>query len=251
MEFYNPFSLENRNILITGASSGIGKATAIECSKLGAKIILTGRNLEGLENTYNSLSGEGHKILSADLRNIVEIERLTDEVSSLDGLVNNAGQNILQLVPFIKNQTIKDIFQINVFAPIILLKTLVKKKKLRNGSSIVFTSSISGKDICYLGNSLYSTTKGALISFMKNAALDLAHKKIRCNAVLPGLIESPLKQKKREISSEQWETNKKMYPLERLGQPKDVALAIVFLLSEASCWITGAEIKIDGGRSLV
>ncbi len=247
---YNPYSLEGKTILITGASSGIGQATAIECSKMGAKVILTARNEERLKETLRQLEGNGHQYIVADLSKIEDIEHLITSIPVVDGCVNNAGYNTLQLIPFIKIESVKDIFQTNTIAPIFLIHLLVKRKKISNNSSIVFTSSISGKGVCTPGNSLYSSTKGALSAFMQNAAVELAPKKIRCNAVLPGMVETPLKEGKTAVTEEQWEINRQLYPLKRFGTPQDIAFAIIYLLSDASSWVTGAELVIDGGRSL-
>ena len=141
------------------------------------------------------------------------------------------------------------LFFVNVEAPIYLTHRLVKTKKLAKGSAVVFTSSI-GQRIVAPGNSLYSATKGAVSAFMRNAAIDLASKKIRCNSVAPGMVETPLKEGKSVVTAEQWEINRQLYPLGRFGQPEDVANAIIYLLSDASSWVTGTEIVIDGGRSL-
>lgn len=247
---YNPFSLENKTILITGASSGIGQETAIECSKLGAKVVLTARNEERLVKTLNLLEGEGHQYIVADLSKEEDIENLVQKVFALDGLVNNAGLNVIQLVPFIKCESLDNIIQTNLKAPILLTHLLIKKKKIKKEGSIVFTSSIASKGVCSLGNSLYSATKGGLSAFMRNIAYELAAKKIRCNAVLPGMVETPLKEGKSIITSEQWEIDRQRYPLKRFGNPIDIAWGIIYLLSDASCWVTGSELVIDGGRSL-
>ncbi len=247
---YNPYSLEGKTILITGASSGIGQATAIECSKMGAEVILTARNEERLKETLRQLEGNGHQYIVADLSKIEDIEQLITSIPIVNGCVNNAGYNTLQLIPFIKIESVKDIFQTNIIAPIFLTHLLVKRKKISNNSSIVFTSSISGKGVSTPGNSLYSSTKGVLSAFMQNAAVELAPKKIRCNAVLPGMVETPLKEGKTAVADEQWEINRQLYPLKRFGTPQDIAFAIIYLLSDASSWVTGTELVIDGGRSL-
>lgn len=245
----NPFTLEGKTILVTGSTSGIGRSTAIECSKMGAKVVVTGRNEERAQETVSMLSGEGHSYVVADLSTQEGIDKLVAEVPLLDGCVNNAGFNVVQPVPFIKHEDMNRIFYVNVEAPIYLTHRLVKSKKLSKGASVVFTSSI-GQRIVAPGNSLYSATKGAVSAFMRNAALDLASKKIRCNSVAPGMVETPLKDGKSVVTAEQWEINRQLYPLGRFGQPEDVANAIIYLLSDASSWVTGAEIVIDGGRSL-
>lgn len=246
---YNPFSLENKIILVTGASSGIGRATAIECSKMGAKLIITARNEERLKETLSLLEGENHQYMVADLSKEDEIDKLVAQLPKVNGVVNNAGFNIMRLIPFIKTDDLEKILKVNLEAPILLTHKLVKERKIVKNSSIVFVSSI-GKSIVAPGNSMYSATKGGISAFMKNAALDLSGKRIRCNAVLPGMVETPLKEGKQTISEEQWEINRKLYPLKRFGTPEDVAQTIVFLLSDASSWMTGTEIVLDGGRSL-
>lgn len=247
---YNPFSLEGKTILVTGASSGIGRSTAIECSKVGAKVVLTARNEARLKETLSMLIGEGHSYIVADLAKEEQMDRLVAEMPIIDGLVNNAGFNVMQLVPFIKDEDLIKVMRVNLEAPILLTHKVVKKKKIAKESSIVFTSSIAGKGVCSAGNSLYSASKGGLTAFVKNAALELASKKIRCNAVSPGMVETPLKEGKSNITEEQWEINRQLYPLKRFGNPEDVAYAIIYLLSDASAWMTGSELVIDGGRSL-
>lgn len=244
---YNPFSLVGKTILITGASSGIGRATAIECSKMGATCVITGRNVIRLQETFDALVGSGHLQVVADLSLVEDINRLIDEVPVLQGCVNNAGYNVMKLIPFIKSEDLSNIMCINLEAPILLTHRLIKKKKLQKGASIVFTSSISARGRNSVGNSLYSATKGGLSSFMKNASLELAAKNIRCNAVLPGMVETPLKDGKSNITEEQWEANRQLYPLRRFGQPEEIAHGIVYLLSDASSWVTGTELVIDGG----
>ena len=246
----NPFSLEGKTILVTGSTSGIGRATAIECSKMGARVVVTGRNEERAKETIAMLNGDGHSYIVADLGTMEGIDKLVEESPVLDGCVNNAGYNVLQLVPFIKHDDMEKIFDVNAEAPIYLTHRLVKSKKLAKGASVVFTSSISARGVCSPGNSLYSATKAAMTAFMRNAAIDLASKKIRCNSVAPGMVETPLKDGKSVVTDEQWEINRQLYPIGRFGQPEDVAYAIIYLLSDASVWVTGTEIVVDGGRSL-
>lgn len=244
---YNPFSLEGKTILVTGASSGIGRATALECAKMGARLVVTGRDEKRLNEVYCNLEGTGHLQIKADLSKEEDIQRLAKEVPVLDGCVNNAGYNVMSLIPFIKKDDLDGILDVNLKAPIELTHYLVKNKKMAKDSSIVFTSSISARGRNSVGNSLYSASKGGLSAFMKNAALELAAKRIRCNAVLPGMVETPLKEGKSTITEEQWEANRQLYPLKRFGKPEDIAYGIVYLLSDASSWVTGTELVIDGG----
>ena len=246
---YNPFSLTGKTILVTGASSGIGHATAIECSKMGAKLIITGRNEERLQQTFESLEGDGHQQIAIDISTQEGVNKLVENVSSVDGLFNNAGVSVTKPIGFIKGDLIDYLFGINVKTPILLTNMMVKKKKVNKGGSIVFTSSI-GRYVVTPGNNLYAGSKGALSSFMRGAAVELASKNIRCNAILPGMIETPIMKGKGSISEEQWEINKQKYPLKRFGTPEEVAWLVIYLFSDASKFVTGSEFIIDGGRSL-
>ena len=246
---YNPFSLVGKTILITGASSGIGRATAIECSKLGATCVITGRNEERLNETLSSMVGEGHQIITCDLDDSEAMTSMVENLPILHGLVNNAGFNIIAPVQFIKESDLKKLLQTNTIAPIILLQKLLKKKKLMNGSSIVFTSSLAGVGINSPGNDMYSATKGAISAFVRNAAVDLAPKKIRVNAVCPAMVHTQIIEHG-TISEDQMQENMKKYPLGRWGEPNDIAHAMIYLLSDASSWVTGTNMILDGGVSL-
>jgi len=246
----NPFSLKGKTVLITGASSGIGRATAIECSKMGANVIITARNEERLKETFSQLCGTGHIKIIADLAISEEIEKLAESVGKLNGLVNNAGINKLLLPQFINEKDLNETLQINTIAPILLTQKLLKKKKLLDGSSIVFTSSIAGVYGVSPANSMYSASKGAINGFMMNAALDLIKKGIRCNSVNPGTIETELITAKGTVSKEQLEEYKKKYPLGRFGKPEEIAYGIVYLLSDASAFVNGTSLVIDGGITL-
>ena len=246
---YNPYSLENKTILITGASSGIGKAIAIECSKMGAKVVLSGRNETRLNETKNLLEGDGHLMCISDLSTDEGINAVVEQCPQIDGLVNNAGITITMPVQFVNREKLDEILQVNTYAPILLFQRLLKAKKVKKGSSTVFTASISGLCCAVMGNSLYSTTKAAICGFVKNAALELAPKNIRVNAVCPGMIDTHILDAGR-VSSEDLEREKEKYPMKRFGRPEEVAGAIIYLLSEASSFTTGTSIVIDGGFTL-
>lgn len=248
---YNPYSLEGKMILITGASSGIGQATAIECSKLGAKVIVTARNPERLQETFSLLEGEGHQQIIADISKEEDICSLAEQVPKLDGVVNNAGVAGTSLVSFYKREEIESMFNTNTMAAVMITKMLVKKKKLNNPSSIVFTSSAEGVFGSTPANGVYGMTKAALNAFMQTAALELGRKGIRCNTVNPSMVQTRMAVPTGAISAEQLEIDRKKYPLGRYGEPRDIAFAIIYLLSDAASWVTGTAFKIDGGRNLV
>lgn len=246
---YNPYSLEGKTILVTGASSGIGRATAIECSKLGAKILLTARNESRLSQTLNELDGVGHQMVLCDLNDEDGINTLVNEIPEIQGLVNNAGFTKILPVQFISADDINSIFQVNTVAPMLLLQKLLKKKKLKNGSSVVFTSSLAGIGTCTVGNSMYAASKGAVSAFVHCAALEMAPKRIRVNAVCPGMVDTGILSSG-ILSEEQIKKDEENYPIGRYGKPEEIAWAIIYLLSDASGWTTGDNLVIDGGLSL-
>ncbi|MBQ0153399.1 MAG: SDR family oxidoreductase [Bacteroidales bacterium] len=241
----NPFSLEGKTVLITGASSGIGRATAIECAKIGAHCVITGRNQERLQQTFDQLKGQGHVQIITDLASQEGIQTLAEQVPQLDGLVNNAGINLMKPISFIKEDDLEKIYTTNTFAPILLTKFLLKKKKLNAGASIVFISSSAAMG-SGIGNAVYGTSKAAVMSFSKYCARELAPK-IRSNSIHPGMVETELIQG-REFSDADMEADRQKYLLKRYGKPEEIAYAVIYLLSDASAWITGHALVIDGGR---
>jgi len=246
---FNPYSLDGKTILITGASSGIGKTTAIECSRLGARVVITGRNRIRLQETFDLLEGTGHLMITADLTNQDDVESLLNELPQLSGLVNNAGIALPKLFAFITNEEAEQVFKTNFFSPFDLLRGIIKRKKLIKNSSVVFVSSIAGTTITSLGGSIYGASKSALNGLSKALALELAPKRIRVNSVMPGMIETPILADS-SIGEADLEADRKRYPLGRYGQPQDVAYAIIYLLSDASSWMTGSNLLLDGGYTL-
>lgn len=250
MESYNPFSLGGKTILITGAAGGIGLATAIECAKLGASLILTDINEEGLKATLEQLENqEKHRYVVANLTVDEEIDRLVGEIDKLDGFVSNAGVTKPSLVKFINREDLDRIMSINAMAPMFLTQRLLKKKKFTKGASIVFTVSIGGVYTTAIANAMYGSSKGALQVFMKNVALESAANGIRCNSVNPGMINTGLL-KPGTYSEEDRKRDMQTYPMKRYGEPREVALGIVYLLSDASSFVTGHSLIIDGGKTL-
>ncbi|WP_431471797.1 SDR family oxidoreductase [Nonlabens sp. SCSIO 43208] len=243
------FLLRNKIIIVTGASSGIGKSIAVNCSLFGAQLILLGRNIDRLKETYNLLKGNNHAYFSLDLNDSEEVVKFCSQLNKIDGIVHSAGIVESQLFNFLKEDSLRKILDTNLISPIMLTKHLVKKKKFNKDSSIVFISSVSGPSITYLGNSSYSASKSAICGIAKTMALELASKKIRVNTILPAMINTDLINSI-DSSSEDIELDKKNYPLGDYGKPEDVAYAAIYLLSQASKWMTGTDLKIDGGLTL-
>lgn len=246
---FNPFSLAGKTILVTGASSGIGKATAIECSKMGANVIITARNEERLNITYNQLDntlGQKHSIFISDLSVEKDIFDLVDLLPVLDGISLNAGIVKTLPVKFINSTDLTNILNVNMIGPVLLVQRLLKKKKISKGGSVVFTSSIGGVMISTIGNTMYGISKGGLNAFMKGLALEMATMGIRSNSVNPGFVDTNILSAG-TISEEQLKDNMSKYPLGRFGKPEDIAYAIIYLLSDASSWVTGHTLVIDGG----
>ena len=247
----NPFSLKNKTILITGASSGIGEATAIACDKQGAKILLLGRNKERLEKTLQGLSARGHSVLSLDLTNFDNVKQqvsiFLEDVEHIDGVVHAAG--ITSTYPFklFKPDQLDTILKINVQATFYLTKLLLKKLN-KEGVSLVFISSIMAS-VGEKAKTMYAISKGAVSAGAKSLAIEYASKNIRVNTIAPGIVNTPMTANASYKKDEALlaKTLEK-YPL-GFGEPINVAHSCVFLLSEASSWITGTEITIDGGYS--
>lgn len=246
---FNPFSLRDKVILVTGASSGIGKGIALECAKMGAKLVITGRNLERLNDTYVLLEGSGHDQIIADISSDDGINTLCANLPPLDGVVQVAGIIKPNPFQFLNRQELDLIMNTNFYGPVLLINILLRKKLIKKYSSLVFISSISGTVCSFIGTSSYSASKGALNGIIKGIALDLAPKNIRVNSILPGMIDTGLLNES-AISNEDLIEDRKRYPLGRYGLPVDVAYATIYLLSDASNWVTGSNLLIDGGYTL-
>lgn len=246
MEKYNPFSLQGKKILITGASSGIGRSIALECSKMGAELIIIGRDAVRLKETFDKLESSGNEFKCADLTSSEDIDELVKLLPHLDGVVHCAG--IIKRVPLklISENTYDQMLKVNLMAPVILTRKIYKAGLLKPYSSIVLISSV-GADSASLGNIMYMTTKGGLNSFMKGSALELASEGIRVNSVAPGMIKTNLT---KGIPDDELQKDVKRYPLGRYGTPEEVAYAVIYLLSDASKWMTGSILKIDGGLTI-
>ena len=250
---YNPYSLNNKTILVTGASSGIGRATAIECSKLGATVIITARNEERLKAVYEELDcslGQNHQMVIADLSNEDSLDALVKSLPKIDGMSSNAGVAVgNKPIKFIKNEDIHGILLTNTYSHVLLAKLLFKKKLLNNAASCVFIASIGGTISHGPGNTIYGMSKAALESFVKYAAIEFSSRGIRCNCVSPGMIDTPLINLD-ALTDEDKAIDAEKYLLKRYGKPEEVARTTAFLLSDASSFITGTSIVVDGGYTV-
>lgn len=242
------FSLGGKTIFITGASSGIGRSMAIECSKKGARIYIAGRDTSRLQETLQLLEGAGHQAIQADLNNDTEMQQLAESLPLLDGVVLNAGMVKTSPVRFIKKDDLDYMFNVNIQSSILLMQRLLKLKKVNDVASVCFVSSVATQKVT-LGNAMYAATKGAVNAFTKALALELSVKKIRVNAILPGFVQTGILSDG-AIGEEQLAKHQNNYPLGRFGKPEDIAYLAVYLLSDASQWMTGSLLTIDGGFSI-
>ena len=245
---YNPYTLEGKTILITGASSGIGRCTAIECSKMGAKLVVTGRNEERLNETFECLEGKGHIQFVADLIEEDAIRLLVEEMPVLDGVFFCAGVTDTTLIKFLNKEKIDRVFNINFVSPVLLTKGLVQKKKINKMASFVYMSSMGAEAIAP-GLGIYAASKNAINAMAKTSALELVSRHIRVNTIMPSMIKTELLESLTSFSEEDLAKDEAKYPL-GYGKPEDVAYAAIYLLSDASRWMTGSFIKMDGGSTL-
>ena len=247
----NPMDLSGKNILITGASSGIGKGIAVVLSKLGANVILTARDEERLRETYNELEPGAHSYRAFDLSHPDTAGGLIEEICrdgmKLNGLVHSAGISITMPLQYLKLSDMENIMSVNFFSFAELVKQFSKRQHNDGGGSIVAISSISGR-VGARGLTAYCASKGALESAVRAMALDLAPKKIRINAVSPGMIGTRIYEGLKEIvNNKDFEGELKKRQILGIGRPEDVAYATAYLLSDASRFITGATLTVDGG----
>lgn len=251
---YNPFSLEEKNIIVTGASSGIGRQVAISCSRMGANVVLIGRNIERLKETRSQLVGEGHWVISYDLTDVEHQKGMVADIVAkmgvIDGLVNCAGISTTLPFKLLSPEKLEEYFKTNVYATVELTRQVLNIKNVnKKGASVIFFASVMG---CVGDNakSLYSMTKGALISGCRSLAVEYAPRKIRLNVVSPGVIETPINKNQPYLADpEKRKHTESLHPL-GIGETVDVANACIYLLSDASRWITGQNLIVDGGYTV-
>lgn len=241
----NPFSLEGKTILVTGASAGIGRAIAIACAGMGAKVCITARNQSRLEETMQQMEGEGHLLSVADLSVQEDVNGLVSNLPKLDGVVHCAGVGSRVLCKSIQKEDIDQVMLPNFQAPVLLQTALLTQKKINKAASIVFIAS-RASEAPSIGNAVYSASKGAIISYAKCLGLELAPRLIRVNCVCPAMVWTDLIMQD-GMSKEDLEQAQLRYPLKRFGQPSDIGNLCLYLLSDASTWMTGSCIDISGG----
>jgi len=240
--------VKNKRILITGATSGIGKEIAKSCFEAGANLLITGRSEEKLSHIRQDLSNSVEAVI-ADIKLDSGRAKVVDKVKSLDGLVLAAGVIDYTPLKFVTEKKVDEVFAINFKANILLLQSLLQKKIINKGASIVLISSISSK-VGVAGTLLYAASKAAVNAAAKVMAAELAPQKIRVNTICPGLVSTPMTEKSFQIMDEEaWKKAVSKYPL-KIGKPSDLQGLVMFLLSDASSWMTGGNIEIDGGYSL-
>jgi len=246
-------SLANKRIVVTGASSGIGAATAELCASLGAKVLLVGRDEGRLTQVAARLKGSNHVTFAIDLTHYDQLEerivKILEDFGPIDGMVYAAGIEMTRPLKMLKPNHLQEVFEINVTAGLNLARLLTKSKNWNSaGGSIIYISSIVG-EVGQPGKIGYSASKGALIAATKSMALEFANKQIRVNCILPAMVRTPMSEKLLDsLSSDARENIEKMHPL-GIGSVDDVSNASCFLLSDVSKWITGISLVVDGGYS--
>lgn len=248
----NPFDLNGKVICVTGASSGIGRQCAITCSQFGAKVVLLARNEERLAETLSLLEHtQMHAVFSVDLTDYEKVSQVANEtvakMGRINGILHCAGISTTLPLKLVTPDKLEAFFQSNVFSAYNLTREFCKIGRFaQDGGSIVFFSSVMGKAGAS-GKSLYSMTKGALLSGARSLACELAPKKIRVNTISPGIVITPINNNLPHISDPERRKITERQHLLGLGETTDIANACIYLLSDASKWVTGIDLCVDGG----
>lgn len=244
----NPFTLVGKTILVTGASAGIGRGIAVACAGMGAQVILTARNIERLQETLTQLEGEGHTYIAADLTNEAERVALVEQLPILDGVVQCAGVGNRVPCKMLVQEDLDRVMKPNAEAPMLLQSLLLSEKKIKKQASVVFIASAAAT-MPVTGNAVYSASKAALVAYAKCLALELAPRQIRVNSISPTMVWTDLALVGATV--EQLQEAQLSYPLKRYGMPEDIANLVIYLLSNASAWMTGSNIEITGGSPVL
>jgi NAD(P)-dependent dehydrogenase (short-subunit alcohol dehydrogenase family) len=242
--FQHPFHLRGKTVLVTGASSGIGRAIAVESARAGARVVIGGRDQERLNDTMamlDAVSNGGHKACAGNLTDAAHIEQLVEVAGEIDGVVHAAGISSLSPMRMLRQSFMQNALDNNFMAPLMLTQKLLYKKTLRNNASIVFLSSIAAHTGT-VGLSPYAATKAALEGMMRSLALEVAPRGMRANALVPGTVDTPMVRAAPDLL----ESQGKLYPM-GVGKPEDVAYAAIYLLCDASRKVTGTQLHLDGG----
>lgn len=241
----NPFALQGKRILITGASSGIGRSVALNVARQEGEVYICGRNELRLKETFDLLPGAYHQMFVGDLTQESYLSKLSESLPALDGIVHCAGIGHRKICKQIQASDVDEVMNINFKSPVLLQAALLAKKKVSKDASIVFIASKAASSPS-IGNAVYSASKGAIISYAKCLALELASRGIRVNCISPAMVWTDLILAG-GISREELEEAQLKYPLKRYGKPEDVACLVIYLLSNASSWMTGSNLDLTGG----
>lgn len=250
---YNPFSLEGKTVLVTGASSGIGRQCAIDCSKMGAKVVLVARNEERLSETMSQMVGTGHSSYSYNLTEINGIRSLVSAIvadnGKLDGFVHAAGIELTKPVKLLVPEDYEEVYKVNTLSGFEFARQLSNIKNFNKMGGVIFISSITAV-VARGGVAAYAASKGALLSAARVMAVEFAKRQIRVNCISPGTVLTPLMQNfLSTLNEEQYNARVGGFPL-GLGETTDISNAVIFLLSDASRWVTGQNLVIDGGYTI-
>lgn len=243
-----PNRLTGKTVLVTGASSGIGRCTALLCAQAGAQVVITGRDEARLQAVADALEGTGHVSVACDLTDETGIARLVDAAPALDGAFFCAGVSDTTLTKFLTKERIDRVMDVNLTAPMLLTRALSKKKRFNAGASLVFMSSV-GAEAVTPGLGIYAASKAGLNAFMRGVAAEFAPRKIRANSIMAGMVKTELIGTLSSLSDADIAADEARYPL-GYGRPEDVAWGVIYLLSDESRWMTGSVLRMDGGYSL-
>lgn len=249
----NPFSLENKTILITGASSGIGKQCALDCSKMGANVIMVARNDERLNETLSQMEGEGHMVYSYDLSELDGIKQLISTIVSnsgkLDGFIHAAGMEISKPIKLLSHEDYMRLYSVNTLSGFEIIRQISSVRNINKGASLVLIASITA--VIGRGSvAAYAASKGAMVSASRTFALEFASRQIRVNCISPGTILTPMMQNYFDtLDEDAYEKRIDGFPL-GLGECSDISNACIYLLSDASRWVTGQNLVVDGGYTI-